>query len=63
MNERVNLEREVYCLTQVIGESSSALEAGSTSEAHKAQLRRAIELRAEVLRRLENLTASPPEAS
>jgi hypothetical protein len=58
MNERVTLEREVYRLTQLIGESSDALEAGSTSEAHKVKLQRAVELRAEVLRRLETLTAS-----
>ena len=63
MNERVKLEREVYRLTQLIGESSSALEAGSTSEALKAKLEGAVELRAEVLRRLENLTASLPEES
>jgi hypothetical protein len=61
MDERVRLEREVYRLTQLIGESSSALQAGSTPEAHQAELRRAVELRADVLRRLEKLTASLPE--
>ena len=63
MNERVKLEREVYRLTQLIGESSTALEAGSPSEALKAKLEGAVELRTEVLRRLENLTASLPEES
>ena len=63
MDERVRLEREVYRLTQLIGENSSALPVGSTPEVHYAELRRAIELRADVLRRLEKLTASLPEES
>ena len=61
MDERVKLEREVYRLTQLIGESSSALQASSTSELHQAKLRRAVELRADVLKRLEKLTACLPE--
>ena len=63
MDERVKLEREVYRLTQIIGESSSAIEAGSASEADKARLRQAVELRAEVQRRLDNLTAALPGES
>ena len=56
--ERVKLEREVYRLTQLIAASSSTLQSGSNAEAQKAHLKRAVALRADVLRRLEKLVAS-----
>ena len=40
MSERVRLEREVYRLTELIGASSSALQAQPTSETSKANLAR-----------------------
>jgi hypothetical protein len=52
----------VYRLTQLVLECSSAIEGGATSEA-QAKLRRAVEERADVLRRLEKLVASLPEES
>jgi len=63
LSERVRLEREVYRLTQLVLECSSAIEGGATSEADQAKLRRAVEERADVLRRLEKLVASLPEES
>jgi hypothetical protein len=63
LRERVRLEREVYRLTQLVAECSSAIEAGATSEADQAKLRRAVEERADVLSRLEKLVASLPEES
>jgi hypothetical protein len=63
MSERVRLEREVYRLTQLIGASSSALQAQPTSETHKANLARAVELRADVLRRLETLVSCPGQGT
>jgi hypothetical protein len=59
--ERVKLEREVYRLTQVIAASSSTLPSGANAEAQKADLKRAVALRADVLRRLEKLAAAVPE--
>jgi pimeloyl-ACP methyl ester carboxylesterase len=51
--ERVVLEREVYRLTQLIAAGSSALQTGSASEEERTSLQRAVELRADVLQRLE----------
>jgi hypothetical protein len=53
----------VYRLTQLVAECSSAIEAGATSEADHAKLRRAVEERADVLSRLEKLVAFLPEES
>ena len=63
LSERVRLEREVYRLTQLVAECSSAIEAGTTSQADKAKLQRAVEERAEVLMRLGKLVASLPAES
>jgi hypothetical protein len=59
--ERVKLEREVYRLTQLIAASCSTLQSGPNAEAQKADLKRAVALRADALRRLETLVASDPE--
>ena len=59
--ERVVLEREVYRLTQLIAAGSSALQTGSGSEEERANLQRAVELRADVLGRLEKLVPDVAE--
>ena len=59
--ERVVLEREVYRLTQLIAAGSSALQTGSASEEERANVERAVELRADVLRRLEKVVPAAPE--
>jgi hypothetical protein len=58
--ERVRLEKEIYRLTQIVGEKSSALEAGCESHADKADLQRALELRAQIQERLRELVESLP---
>ena len=60
MTEREKLEREIYELTQIIEADSGALRSASTSESDKADLRRAVELRAARRRLLEEaLTLLP----
>lgn len=62
MTELENLERRIYELTQFIGADSRALRSAFTSQADKAHLRRAVDLRAEQRRRLRGLLASLPRS-
>jgi hypothetical protein len=61
MTGRVKLEKEIYRLTQIVGEKSSALEVGCATEADNAELQRALELRVQAQERLQELAASLPQ--
>jgi hypothetical protein len=58
MTEREELEREIYELTQIIGADSGALRSASTSATDKANLRRAVEMRAARLSLLQEALTS-----
>ncbi len=63
MTELEKLERGIYELTQFIGADSRALRSALTSQTDKANLRRAIDIRADQRSRLRGLLASRPQSN